>query len=77
MVKQNTWKIIAIVFIILFAIETTYVIWATQLGYQTVDNDYNCAYDYCADYDTYNYDYYTKECLCFENHEVVKQQIMP
>jgi hypothetical protein len=69
--NNNLWKTVAIVFIILFTLETAYVLYATSIGTEMINNDYDCAYITCENYETYNYDSYSKICQCFENHEVV------
>jgi hypothetical protein len=76
--KRNGWKTIAIVFILLFVIESVYFIWAYNLGSEMITNDYNCAYDICADYPSYSYDEYTKNCLCYNRDGVIMRDlIMP
>lgn len=70
----NGWKILAIVFIILFVLESLFFIWATKDGFEFINNQNYCAYDICEQYPSYNYDSYTQECYCFENDEVVYQE---
>ena len=72
----NGWKVTAIVFIILFTLETGLLIWAWNMGTEMIDNEYECAYNICEDYASYNYDDYENMCSCFENNEVVSQEYM-
>ena len=70
------WKVLAIVFIILFIIETIVVIGLYNFGLNILDNENECAYNICEveTYDTYYYDYPTKFCYCYIDHEIVLEK---
>ena len=70
------WKVIAIVFIVLFTLETGLIIWAFNVGTEMIDNEIECAYNICEDYQSYNYDDYESMCYCFEDNEIVSQEYM-
>jgi len=71
---KKGWKIIAIIFIVLFALETLLGIWVIGLGTQVIENENDCAYNICSDYETYYYDNYEQMCYCYNNHEVEYQE---
>jgi hypothetical protein len=70
----NGWKVTAIIFILLFIAETSFLIYALNLGIETEKNEYECAYNICGDYQSYNYDDYSDMCYCFENNEIVVER---
>lgn len=60
---KDKWKTIAIIFIILFVIETTYVIWEVNVYFNEVDKKNECYYDICNGYpDAY---YEADVCTCY------------
>ena len=72
----NLWKTTAIIFIILFLIETIGVIFLFQLGMETIEKENECAYNICNEYDSYAFDSYNNMCYCYENHEIVYEQFI-
>ena len=59
----NNWKIIAIVFIVLFILETIYLSWAVIYVVKEESNTKECYYEICGDYqDAY---YFEKVCTCY------------
>ena len=70
------WKTLAIIFIVLFTLQSGLLIWAWNVGTEMIDNEYECAYNICEDYQSYNYDDYEGMCYCFEDNEVVSQEYM-
>ena len=73
---KTGWKVTAIIFIILFTIETTGLILLLNVGINSVEAENECAYNICEDYSTYQYDYVDNVCYCFEDNEVVKTSYM-
>ncbi len=67
---KNKWKTIAIIFIILFVLETLFLIYAFNLANRIVSNENECLYNVCADYEAYFYDDYDEVCYCYEDNEV-------
>jgi len=72
----NGWKVTAIIFIVLFIVETSLFIWAINVGSEMIDNENECAYNICEDYETYFYDDTDKMCYCYKNHELEHQKYM-
>ena len=72
----NGWKIIAIVFIIIFLIETIFIYWAYTNGTKTLNNEYDCAWEVCDGYESYYYDGYDNMCYCFVGDEINKTELM-
>lgn len=62
--KKPNWKTIAIIFMVLFAIETTIFVWgyvATEIEYHKANT---CYYDICENY--LDAEYYGNVCTCYE-----------
>jgi len=72
--EKTGWKIIAIIFIILFILETMFLIWAFNLGEQAEVNESKCVYSICDGFKSYQYDQYSNMCYCFVNGEVIKEK---
>ncbi len=72
---MTNWKTIAIIFIILFTLETSFFIWAWNMYAREQENQNTCFYEICDGYiDAW---YYEDVCLCYdENHEIVKKEWM-
>lgn len=72
----NGWKITAIIFIVLFIIETCFIIYAINIGVDSIDGEYECSINVCADeiYDAYQYYSYDGICDCYTDGEIVKTQ---
>jgi hypothetical protein len=68
---ENKWKTIAIIFIILFTLETTFLVWSTISYMKEEDLTYECFYDVCGDY--YDALYDNHYCTCYnEDYEEIK-----
>ena len=70
----NGWKITAIVFIILFILQTLLFGLLIMWGIDSIEKEETCIYNVCDGYDSYAFDDYSNLCYCYENHEVVKQE---
>lgn len=66
--KVNKWKITAIIFIILFVLETLFVGIVTNIGINEIKNEEKCSNDICYEYDAYQY--YENTCYCYTGDEV-------
>lgn len=74
--ENSTWKILAIVFIILFILETLFFIWIIKLGSDVIEEEAReeikedrCIYEICFG----DYDYYTYKdglCSCYVGNEL-------
>lgn len=78
MVKNNKWKTVAIVFIVLFALETSFIVWAFNLGVESENKELECANEICFNKNSssYMFDSYTDTCQCFDNSKLTYQEIM-
>ena len=74
--KVNSWQVTAIIFITLFILETLFLGWMIVVGTQEINNENECAYEICYDYESYYYDTYTSVCACYVNGEVVEQVVL-
>ena len=81
---KNKWRNIAIIFIILFALETIYLIWAFSIGNKDIIRENECIANVCGvtvdnpleEYDAYYYDTYTQMCECYKDSELIHQEFM-
>jgi hypothetical protein len=69
-----SWKSIAIIFIILFILETLLFGYMFKLGIDESNKDQKCAINVCADYSSYIYD--NNLCQCYENGELKYQEVL-
>ena len=69
---NENWKAIAIIFIILFTLETITVALFINQGLKSLVIDEKCAYEICYDYDSYLVEGNT--CYCFMSGEVAKKK---
>lgn len=78
MAKNNTWKTLAIIFIILFVLETAFIIWMISIGLKEINIESECIVNICGsdEYDAYYYDTYEEICYCYKDHEVTHQEFM-
>ena len=74
--QKNKWKAIAIIFIVLFVLENIFMIYAYKVGTKAIENETECAYNVCENYETYYYDSYEKICYCYNDEEIEKQKYM-
>ena len=73
------WKVIAIIFIVLFTCETTFFIWSINLAMVERRNTNECYYEICSE--NYQAEYREGACICynldnFGNYVVNKTKIM-
>ena len=47
---SKAWMIVAIIFIVLFVIETAFIVWASSIAYIDSKRTDECYYDVCKDY---------------------------
>jgi len=77
---HNPWKTIAIIFIILFILETSFFIFSVYMVYEDGVKESKCSVDFCgipsSEFDTYSFDSTDGTCVCYQNHEPKKQKIM-
>ena len=62
--KVVNWKVIAIVFIVLFALETLFVVWTTVSYTNELNKMNECLYDICGEYPDGWYE--EDVCTCYQ-----------
>ena len=73
---MNKWKVTAIIFIILFSLETLAVFYLYSIGEEVIAKENECMVNVCGDdiYDAWLYDRYDEICYCYTNHEITHQE---
>ena len=62
--EKTGWKIIAIIFMILFVIETAWIVYSINSYQISADKSNNCLYNLCKEYpDAY---YESNICYCYD-----------
>jgi len=78
--RTNHWKTIAIIFIVLFVIETSFIVWMFSVGISMSNKENECAINICGDVEesvSYFYDEYEQICYCMDsNGETIKQEFV-
>lgn len=72
----NAWKVIAIIFIILFVLENILLIYGIYSLTQDENKEVLCYVEVCTDYDQYSYNTYNNVCTCYEKDLIVSQTII-
>lgn len=78
-VHANPWKIVAVIFIVLFVLETVAFIWFFSFGTRVLSNDVECSVNICGQMEgvtSYIYDSYESICYCYSGDEIVKEQYL-
>jgi len=73
---MNGWKVTAVIFIILFIIESLAVLWVWNLGTDLIEKENTCIVNVCTDADTYYYDQLENICYCYQNNELTKTEYL-
>lgn len=70
----NAWKVTAIIFIILFVLETIAFSTLYIMGTTLLKKDYLCSVDVCSVNEAYIFDYETHKCSCINSGEIVYEE---
>lgn len=70
-INMVNWKTIAIVFIIMFIVETAFIVGLMFLGFSQMDREAECSNVICANKGANSYTYEHPVCTCFRNLEVI------
>lgn len=70
----DKWKVVAIIFIVLFILETAAIIFVIKLGIDEYDKETKCALEVCQDYDAYYYE--LDVCNCYTDGEALKVEVL-
>ena len=74
---KNGWKIIAIIFIILFIVETALVISLFTIGKKEMDREYECSIIcYNKNYQSFYFNSRTKLCTCYIGDKAVYHKFL-
>ncbi len=73
---KNKWKIIAIIFIILFILETIFIVTIFKVGLDVQKEENICSINICSEYNSYHYDSINNICYCYINGEVKYQKYL-
>jgi len=75
--SENKWKTIAIIFIVLFCLETFVLVWAATTGMSDLAREEECVMNVCGENHAYQYYPSTKFCYCYnEFGERIKEQLI-
>lgn len=71
--EKNKWKTIAIIFIILFVLETLAIVYVYKVGADANAHEAQCANEICyiLKADTYFYEPYEGVCQCFKDEKEI------
>ena len=72
---MTKWKTIAIIFIILFILETALIVWAVTTAIQDEEDEKHCIINVCANYPSYAYDPYTHICGCYDYSGELQKEV--
>lgn len=70
----NGWKVVAIIFIILFILETASLVFFWRLGTNMIEKETECSVNVCQNYDAFAYDDYAQMCYCYTGNEIALEQ---
>ncbi len=73
---KEKWKTIAIIFIVLFVLETILFISLIKIGFNVQEEETICSIEICSNYDSYYYDSVQRICSCYTNGEVEYQEFI-
>lgn len=75
----NGWKVTAIIFIILFTLETAFLAWGTYLTIHEENIRNECYYDFCSGYEDAMYNTLVRDNICYcydEDYNIAKKKYM-
>jgi len=74
----NKWKVTAIIFITLFLLETSLIMYSYNIGKTSIDNNLKCSNEICfnVNAEAFVYDDTTQVCQCYIGEEIIKREIM-
>lgn len=73
--KPIVWKVLAIVFISLFAVETLIFGWLYSIGIETIENENYCAETCDVVSGFYYFDELRDECYCVDGDGIIVEEI--
>ena len=73
--NEKSWKVIAILFIVLFVLETALIVWAVREAVDQEDKEKECILNACASYPSYDYDTYEEICRCYDYQGELQKEV--
>lgn len=69
--KRNVWKYLAIIFIVLFILESAFFLWILNLGAEAMEHEEQCSQG-CQNMGAASYFYYDyyDTCICYDANGV-------
>lgn len=77
--EKKAWKTLAIVFIILFILETTFFAVVLYMGSKVINNEIECSNEICVGANASSYLYHDENrlCECYnQSGEIIKQEYL-
>ena len=74
----KAWKVTAIIFILLFLIETALVVWIFSVGINEINQETECQINVCnkPEYTAYEFDTVDNMCYCYIEDEVAYKEFI-
>ena len=66
--EKTAWKTIAIISTIILILESVFIFYIFDTGYEAIENENECAYNVCEYYDSYFYDSVSQICECYTDN---------
>jgi len=83
MTESNHWKTLAIIFMVLFIVETGAVVWLYQIGVEELAKEEDallkeniCSINICRGDEAYFYNVRTSVCDCYVNGAIVHTEVI-
>jgi len=78
MTETNSWRVIAIIFMLISALLFGILVWLSSIGNEIIENEFECSYNLCPNLesDAYLYDEVNKVCYCYLDQEIVHTEYM-
>ena len=73
----NIWKVLTILFGLMLTLETTFIVYAWNVGGVEIEKENVCAFEMCNGYPSYFYDINTNRCYCFDSGGSLKVEGQP
>ena len=73
---SGAWRTAAIVFIILFLLQTFVIVYVMVEGEKILETEKQCQLNVCREYSAYYYASSDKMCYCYTDNQIVLNQYM-
>jgi len=68
------WRTSAIVFIVLFVLQSMFVVWIFKAGNDLIDAENKCSVNVCDGYESYYFDNLERMCYCLNDQDIEYQK---